>query len=108
MPWQPLPSADADGPQPLAPSIDRLMTRLSGVSLSTIEVVMDRWAAIVGDDAARVSDPVKLVDGVLTVRVDDAIWASEIRWLEPTVVARVQELASGAAIAKVNVVVRPR
>ncbi len=84
------------------------MTRLSGVSLSTIEVVMDRWIDIVGPDAAGVSDPVKLTDGVLTVRVDDPVWASEFRWLENTIVTRVTELASGAVITNVKVVVRPR
>ncbi len=88
--------------------MDRLMTRLSGVSLSTIEVVMDRWEDIVGADAAAVSDPVKLADGVLRVRVDDAVWASEFRWLENTIVTRVAELASGAIITNVKVAVRPR
>jgi hypothetical protein len=78
------------------------MNRLSGVSLP----------AIVGDDAAAVSDPVKLASGVLTVRVDEAMWASEFRWLEPTILTRVRALsnsaANSAAITSVKVVVRPR
>lgn len=106
MPWEPLHTERE--PATLAGSLDDLLTRLSGVSRSSIEVVMDRWTDIVGDAAASVSDPVKIADGVLTVRVDDTVWASEFRWLETTVLERIRELTDGAAPERVKLVVRPR
>lgn len=107
MPWEPLHQKEPE-PTTLAAPLDDLLTRLSGVSRSAIEVVMDQWADIVGPDAAAVSDPVKIADGVVTVRVDDSIWASEFRWLEATVLERIAGLTSGPAPDRVKVVVRPR
>lgn len=107
VPWEPLPDRDIE-PAPLSAPLDELLARLSGVSRSAIEVVMDQWRDIVGPDAAAVSDPVRLRDGVLTVRVDDSVWASELRWLEPTVIERVRALAPDGAPHAVKVVVRSR
>ena len=107
MPWEPLPDANVD-PAPIGKSLDRLLTRLSGVSVSAIEVIMDNWAAIVGDVAAGASAPVTLSDGVLTVRTDDAVFASELRWLEATIIDQVAARADGAVVREVRVVVRDR
>jgi predicted nucleic acid-binding Zn ribbon protein len=107
VPWEPLPDANVD-PAPIGQSLDRLMTRLSGVSVSAIEVIMDNWVGIVGEVAAAASAPVKLGDGVLTVRTDDAVFASELRWLEATIIEQVAARADGAVVREVKVVVRDR
>lgn len=107
MPWEPLYGKERE-PTGLAAPLDELLTKLSGVSRSAIEVVMDHWSDIVGDAAAAVSDPVKVADGVVTVRVDDSTWASEFRWLEATVLERIADLTNGTAPDRMKVVVRPR
>ncbi len=106
MPWEPLPDAQRQ-PSPLSEPLDRLLDALVGASASTIDTIIDRWPEIVGDVVAPRARPVKLVDAVLTVRADDAVVGSEVRWLEPTIVERVAELAGGAQLAGVKVVVGP-
>jgi predicted nucleic acid-binding Zn ribbon protein len=106
MPWEPLPQRHVD-PAPLGMSIERLMTRLAGVPTSAIELIMDRWSEIVGDAAGAACAPVKVSNGVLTVRTDDAIWGTELRWLEPTIIERIAELDEGTIINSVKVVIRP-
>ena len=69
---------------------------------------MDRWPEIVGDAIAGVSAPVKLSDATLSVRVEEAELATELRWLEPTIIERVRELASGTELTAVRVITRPR
>ncbi len=108
MPWEPLPGAKEREPERVAVPLDQLMDRLAGTSVSAIEVIMDRWPDIVGDAIAGVSAPVKLADGTLSVRVEAAELAGELRWLEPTIVERVRDLADGTELAAVRVVTRPR
>lgn len=105
MPWEPLPEGSPD-PKPVREGLDALMQRLSGASVSTIEAVMDSWTDIVGDQLATASAPVKIDSGILTVRVNDAMVSSEIRWLERTIVERVAQLSGGAELTTVRVVVR--
>lgn len=108
MPWEPLPGVEQREPQRVAAPLDRLMDRLAGTSVSAIEVIMDRWPEIVGEAVAGVSAPVKLADATLSVRVEEAELATELRWLEPTIIERVRELASGTELTAVRVITRPR
>ena len=105
MPWEPLPSGSPD-PVPMREPMDALMERLSGASTSTIETVMDSWPAIVGEPLASSTTPEKIAGGCLTVRTHDAIFGAEIRWLETTIIERVQELSDGGTLDRVQVVVR--
>lgn len=104
MPWEPLPSGSSD-PKPVSEGLDQLMNRLAGTSLSTIDVIMHSWADIVGEAAASASAPVKLHDGVLTVRAENSTWCTELRWLEPTILDWVANSAAGSRLRGVNVVV---
>lgn len=108
MPWEPLRKTKIIDPAPLGASIEHLMTRLAGVPTSAIELIMDRWPEIVGDAAGASCAPVKVSQGVLTVRTDEAIWGTELRWLEPTIIERITALDEGTIITSVKVVVRPR
>ena len=70
---------------------------------------MDAWPEIVGAEIAAASSPAKIDDGCLTIRTDDAIWASELRWLEATIIERVAALSGdsdGSGCTRVRVVVR--
>ena len=85
-----------------------MMDRLAGTSVSAIEVIMDRWPEIVGDAVAGVSAPVKLADATLSVRVTEAELATELRWMERTIIDRVAELAPGTELGAIKVITRPR
>jgi len=49
--------------------------RLGGVA------VLRAWSDIVGEDLARVCEPVRLAGGVLVVRVVDQTWATQLRYM---------------------------
>lgn len=104
MPWEPLPGAGQE-PTPVRHSLDLLMNRLAGTSLSTIEIIMDSWVDIVGVSASQSTSPVRVDNGRLTVRADTSVWVTELRWLEPTIIERVGALAGGTTLTSVKVVV---
>ncbi len=105
MPWEPLPGGTRE-PTSVRQALDVVMNRLSGTSLATIEVVRDAWPEIVGSDLASASTPVKIDAGRLVVRVEEAIWATEIRWLKGQIVERIAALSGGTTLSDVRVVVR--
>jgi hypothetical protein len=47
-------------------------------------------------------------EGTLTVAVDDPIWATQLRYLEPAVVTRATALLGPGVVARVKVRVGPR
>ena len=48
----------------------------------------EHWVDVVGADVAAHARLVSVRDGVLTVSVDDPIWATQLRYLETTVIER--------------------
>lgn len=107
VPWEPLPDQSSE-PGKLDESLDRLMGRLGGTSTSVLETIMNSWADVVGDVAAEATAPVKLKDGVLTVRADDPAWTTELAWSEPQIIERIRSLAGGTGLRAVKVVSRAR
>ena len=51
--------------------------------------------------------PVKLDEGVLSVEVDDPAWATQVKFLAPTIIARLAEVAD-AKVDRIQVRVDPR
>lgn len=69
--------------------------------------LFSRWEEIVGPTLARHVHPLTLADGVLAVAVDQPAWATQVRALAATILARVDEVA-GEAPSELRVAVRPR
>jgi predicted nucleic acid-binding Zn ribbon protein len=62
--------------------------------------VMGRWAAIVGPEVAAHARPLAYDDGELVVGTDSTAWATQIRLLAPTLLARLaDELGAGVVRA---------
>lgn len=72
--------------------------RLRGASLDA------RWPEVVGEELARRCRPGRLAGGVLVVVVDSPRWATQLRYLERTVLRRVGE-ALGLPVEQLRVVV---
>jgi predicted nucleic acid-binding Zn ribbon protein len=63
---------------------------------------MGRWASIVGREVAAHATPVSFDDGELVVQADSTAWATQIRLLAPTLLARLaEELGAGTVTAVV-------
>jgi hypothetical protein len=61
------------------------------------------WIEVVGDDVAGHARLVSVRDGVLTVAVDDPIWATQLRYLETAVIGRATALVGPGAVTAVRV-----
>ncbi|MEW2406704.1 DUF721 domain-containing protein [Streptomyces griseoviridis] len=92
--------ARADGRDPMAfgAAINRLINERGWEAPAAVGGVMGRWPEIVGEDVANHCDPEKYdeEERVLTVRCDSTAWATNLRLLAPTLVARLnQDLGHG-------------
>jgi predicted nucleic acid-binding Zn ribbon protein len=81
---------------------------MRGPSVDVLEIVFNRWDDVVGAELARHSRPSAIDGDRLIVTADDPTWASEFRWLENEVIARLTEVTGTDRIAAVSVRVRRR
>jgi predicted nucleic acid-binding Zn ribbon protein len=91
------------GPQRLGRALDRLMGTLRAPSVDMLDTVFTRWDEIVGDDVATHCRPVSITGRILLVEASDPTWASELRWLENEVLARLSEVCGSDRISAVKV-----
>lgn len=95
--WRPAPTERSSREAtPIASSLAGEVRRLGGPDAGAIGQVFGHWEEIVGPAVAAHSRPRGLRDGVLTVEVDDPAWATQLRWLEAQVLARITEVAGAA------------
>ncbi|MDH6215043.1 DUF721 domain-containing protein [Streptomyces pseudovenezuelae] len=87
--------ARADGRDPMAfgAAINRLITERGWEAPAAVGGVMGRWPQIVGEDVANHCVPERYDEDeqVLVVRCDSTAWATNLRLLAPTLVARLNE-----------------
>jgi hypothetical protein len=76
-------------------------------SPTAMGAVFGRWEEAVGEAVAAHVQPVKLDGGTLVVQVDDPAWATQLRFLEATLRARLAEVA-GAQVDRIDVRVERR
>lgn len=101
MPWEPLPSAHGPDPVPLRRGLDRLVRHLGAPPVDALSRIFEHWPDIVGEQLASVSRPVAVRNGVLTVSVADAAWASEFRWRSGSIVEAVGAATGDATVTEV-------
>ncbi|MGW4344964.1 DUF721 domain-containing protein [Streptomyces sp. NPDC004690] len=99
--------ARADGRDPLAlgAAINRLITERGWETPAAVGGVMGRWPQIVGADVAKHCAPERYDEDerVLTVRCDSTAWATNLRLLAPTLVARLNEDLGHGAVRLIKV-----
>jgi predicted nucleic acid-binding Zn ribbon protein len=76
-------------------------------SAAALGAVFTRWEEIAGPALARHAWPLRLSGGVLVVAVDHPAWATQVRALGTSLLARVGEV-SGEVPDRLQVSVRPR
>jgi len=87
---------DSRDPQPFEVTISRLLADRGWDTPVAVGGVMGRWDQLVGAEVAAHCAPEEFTESVLTVRTDSTAWATQMRLLAPTVLARVaDELGAG-------------
>ena len=105
----------ARDPIPLSESLGGVVRALRGPdpaaerapSVRALGDVFGRWVDAVGDSVAHHVQPVKLDGTTLTVEVDDPAWATQLRFLEATVISQLRAVAH-AEVDRLEIRVRRR
>jgi predicted nucleic acid-binding Zn ribbon protein len=97
-----------DEPTRLGASLDRLAAGLGAPPASALHTVFVHWRELVGPAVAEHAWPLSLKGGTLTVGVDQPGWATQLRYLGATLLARVAELTGEASVTRFEVRVVPR
>jgi predicted nucleic acid-binding Zn ribbon protein len=97
--------ADGRDPMALGAAINRLITERGWEAPAAVGGVMGRWPQIVGEDVAKHCVPEKYDEDerVLVVRCDSTAWATNLRLLAPTLVARLNEDLGHGAVRQIKV-----
>jgi predicted nucleic acid-binding Zn ribbon protein len=102
-----LEETEPDEPVSLSASLDGVVKSLRGPGRRAVGGLFGRWDEAVGEQVAQHVRPVKLDGGVLWVEVDDPAWATQVKFLTPTIITRLAEVA-GARVEQLQVRVDPR
>jgi hypothetical protein len=96
--------------KPLFDPGDPLLKRLIDRQ-KKLQPIRDLWPQTVGETAANHSQPVNLEEGVLTVWVDSSLWATKLRHLGPSIVAKLNlrqsESRAGTRLSAISIRVSP-
>jgi predicted nucleic acid-binding Zn ribbon protein len=101
------PAGSEDEPVSIMASLDGVVKSLRGPSRDAVGGLFGRWNEAVGEQVAQHVRPIKLDEGVLAVEVDDPTWATQVKFLAPTIIARLAEV-TGASVDRIQVRVDPR
>nr|BFD83829.1 DUF721 domain-containing protein [Streptomyces sp. Xyl84] len=96
---------DGRDPMALGAAINRLITERGWETPAAVGGVMGRWPQIVGADVAKHCVPERYDEDerVLAVRCDSTAWATNLRLLAPTLVARLNEDLGHGAVRLIKV-----
>jgi predicted nucleic acid-binding Zn ribbon protein len=80
-------------PVPITTALDSMMSSLRGTDRVQIGGVFGRWDDAVGPNVAAHVRPIRLDQRVLTVEVEEAVWATQVTFLATTIITRLFEVA---------------
>jgi predicted nucleic acid-binding Zn ribbon protein len=97
-----------DDPAPLGTALDRLLGGLGAPPADALTTLFDRWSELAGLPLGDHGVPVSVDHGVLTVAVDDPLWATEWRYRQGDVLRRCDEALGEGVVTRIDVRIRPR
>jgi len=95
-----------DDPRRLGESLDRVAGSLGLPPSGVLARLTQRWPEVVGEAVAANTTPRSLREGVLVLAVEDPVWATQLRWLEADLLARVAEAAGPGVVERIALRVR--
>ena len=98
--WHPL--DDDRQPRRVGESLDRVVP--GGTTFMTL---LQSWSDVAGESLAARARPTALHVTTLVVAVDDPAWATQLKYLETDLVARIADAVGAGRVTELRVVVRP-
>jgi predicted nucleic acid-binding Zn ribbon protein len=87
----------------LGDQVDRLVADRGWKVDVAVGSVMGRWPAIVGGEVSQHCAPITFEGGVLTVRADSTAWATQIRLLSSSILARLEAEVGPGTVTELRV-----
>ncbi|TFV56384.1 DUF721 family protein [Mycobacterium sp. PS03-16] len=98
------PGPDSRDPQPLG-AATRDLARSRGWSPRVAEgAVFGQWQAVVGEQIAEHATPTVLRDGVLTVSAESTAWATQLRMVQPQLIAKIAAAVGDGVVTSLKIV----
>jgi hypothetical protein len=91
---------------PLSEALEALMARLGLSGRASAARAVELWEEVAGPEIARKTAPSRVIDGVLYVDAESAIWASQLTLMRFELVERLNARIGGATIRDIRF--RPR
>ena len=98
---------DGDEPRPISDALAKLRADFGLPATDALAVLEARWEEVVGPEVARHSRLGALRSGVATIVVDSSPWATQLRFLEPTIVQRAEEVTGDPVVREIRIRVDP-
>ncbi len=95
---------DDRDPQLLEQAMGRLIANHGWELDLKVQGVFGRWAELVGDEVAGHCTPETFADGKLVVRTDSTAWATQLRLLAPSILAKLRAGVGGDVVTRLRVV----
>jgi len=95
---------DDRDPQLLGAMVDKLVGDQGWALELRMRGVFARWPELVGDEVAAHTTPETFTDGKLVVRTDSTAWATQLTYLVPTVLRRLNEDLGEGTVTLLEVV----
>jgi predicted nucleic acid-binding Zn ribbon protein len=92
-----------DDPMPLADALAAVGAELGLPPGNPMGELDEHWHDVVGDDVAAHAHLDSVRDGTATITVDGPIWATQLRYLERTIVERATALLGPGVVTAVKV-----
>ena len=93
-----------DDPQPLARLVDSLVETQDWTEHTKVGAVFGRWSVLVGPEIAAHCAPQTLTEGELLVVAESTAWATQLRLLAPTILAKLHATVGGDVVSRLRVV----
>lgn len=100
----PLPGSGGKDPRQVKHGLDRVVRSLGLPSTSSVQTIFQAWDNVVGEELAKHCRPTGLKKGNLTVTAADQAWATELKWMESTLLERCSDELGDGAVTSVTVI----
>jgi predicted nucleic acid-binding Zn ribbon protein len=97
-------SSSGRDPKLLGEQLDQFVVERGWAVDVAVGAVIGRWPQIVGPEIAQHCAPVVFAEGVLTVRADSTAWATQLRLLSSSLLARLAEDVGEGTVTELRVV----
>ena len=100
---KPAKNRSASDPQPLGEALDDLIAHSGWATEVNLHHLLGRWVDLVGTTNAEHSQPEGFANRVLQVRTDTTAWATNLRMLAPSIVARLNDQLGDGTVLRIMV-----